>query len=267
MRAPEASRGARATYRGAQSASFVMLALFSETEGGSVRPVLSRSLELGLLAHRAVIRRADDLGLVGTPELRGKVNGEILRGHQHVHYLPLDLDQDWRIDHLLAWCPGGFSGTSVAALQQLRHLYDSETELRLLTTPVGLGEDAEFRAQLSGIPLIGRARTWTSWTPFVCPRFLKPRGSNSLEGQVRAELACRGLPEPERVEVWSDEKVRAQRFHRFDRVRPRRPPPLARVFGLTLHFREEVQGPLALGYGSHYGLGLFVPEHERSPGT
>lgn len=261
MRAPEAARPAGARYGATESASFVMLALCSETERGHVRPVFSRALEVGLLAHRAVIARAHALGLEVTPELQGKANGQLLRGHRHVHYLPLDLDNDWRIDHILAWCPAGFTGTSVEALQQLRHLYDSDTELRLLTTPVSLGGDAEFRAQLPDVPLIGRARTWVSWTPFVCPRFVKVRGSNTLEGQVRAELEERGLPAPERVEVWSEEEVRARRLHRFDRVRPRRPPPFARPFGLTLHFKEDVRGPLALGYGSHYGLGLFVPAH------
>jgi hypothetical protein len=28
---------------------------------------------------------------------------------------------------------------------------------------------------------------------------------------------------------------------------------------LTIEFEQEIQGPLALGYGSHFGLGLFVP--------
>src|SRR5690606_184238 len=144
----------------------------------------------------------------------GKVSGHVLRGHRHVHYLPLDVDNDGRIDHLLAWCPSGFTGVSAEAIQQLRHLYDSDTELRLLTTPVGQGGDAEFRAQLPDLPLIRRACAWTSWTPFVCPRYIKPRGSNTVEGQIRAELEGRGLPAPEHVEIWSEEKVKAKRFHR-----------------------------------------------------
>ena len=30
--------------------------------------------------------------------------------------------------------------------------------------------------------------------------------------------------------------------------------------GVRLTFPEEVRGPLTLGYGSHFGLGQFVPE-------
>jgi CRISPR-associated protein Csb2 len=30
-------------------------------------------------------------------------------------------------------------------------------------------------------------------------------------------------------------------------------------YGFQLTFAEPVPGPLALGYGAHFGLGLFVP--------
>ena len=30
-------------------------------------------------------------------------------------------------------------------------------------------------------------------------------------------------------------------------------------FGFRLSFASPIPGPLALGYGSHFGLGLFVP--------
>jgi CRISPR-associated protein Csb2 len=31
-------------------------------------------------------------------------------------------------------------------------------------------------------------------------------------------------------------------------------------YGFRIKFPEQVQGPIALGYGAHFGLGLFVPE-------
>jgi CRISPR-associated protein Csb2 len=42
--------------------------------------------------------------------------------------------------------------------------------------------------------------------------------------------------------------------------KPTRPPPNDAVAAFaTLHFNTQVSGPIALGYGSHFGLGLFVP--------
>jgi CRISPR-associated protein Csb2 len=34
----------------------------------------------------------------------------------------------------------------------------------------------------------------------------------------------------------------------------------AKGYGFRLTFREPVSGPVALGYGCHFGLGQFVPE-------
>lgn len=263
VQAPTPPRPERHRQSASEARSFVMLALFSDTERGHVRPMLPRAFEIGLLAHRAVIGRAHHLGLEVTPEIRGRTKGQLSQGHQHVHYLPLDLDDDDRIDHLLAWCPAGFSASSQEALYALPHLYDPDTELRLFTSSVAEGDRESLRTQLANVLLVRRSHTWASWTPFVCPRYIKARGANTVEGQVRAELEARGLPPAERIEVWSEDQVRAKRFYRFDRVRPRRPPPVSRPFGITLHFREEVSGPLALGYGSHYGLGLLVPSTSR----
>jgi hypothetical protein len=45
-------------------------------------------------------------------------------------------------------------------------------------------------------------------------------------------------------------------FHRFRSRRGEKQPDALGTF-LRLTFAEPVQGPLALGYGSHFGLGLF----------
>jgi CRISPR-associated protein Csb2 len=124
---------------------------------------------------------------------------------------------------------------------------------------------------------------------------MKERGTNNLEGQVRAECASRGLPDPIRIEVqleqgwapvdhvWSlwrsaplvvrlaDEtdaanaaratgnlssKWRHFRRWRYDHGKR---PPVDAAFGLRLSFAEPVVGPIAIGYASHFGLGQFVP--------
>jgi len=119
-------------------------------------------------------------------------------------------------------------------------------------------------------------------------RFLKAKGRDTLLQQVQRELAFRDLPLARDVEIeidgdrWvSTAKVltgrRASglavdvdgvperpsaRFRRFLRERAERRPPVAFGLSLRLVFDEPVQGPISLGYGSHFGLGVFEPEQQ-----
>ena len=103
---------------------------------------------------------------------------------------------------------------------------------------------------------------WCSATPFVQPRHLKRSGRNTLEGQVQAELASRGLPPASAVEVLSaqqEERARRHRHHvRIRRHGPR--PPVDMGFTLRLRFEVPISGPLCLGYAGHFGLGRFEAE-------
>jgi CRISPR-associated protein Csb2 len=108
--------------------------------------------------------------------------------------------------------------------------------------------------------------TWVSRTPFIPPRFLKPRGKDSFQGQVRAELQRRGLPAfavaptVAKPTDESDAGRRAQWFRRFARSRQGKGEiPPAGLFHITLTLDRSVEGPICLGWGSHFGLGLFVP--------
>ena len=49
---------------------------------------------------------------------------------------------------------------------------------------------------------------------------------------------------------------------KFDRIRAKGGGSVAdsQGYGFRLSFSEQVSGPLALGYGCHFGLGQFVPE-------
>jgi len=101
---------------------------------------------------------------------------------------------------------------------------------------------------------------WRSLTPFVPPRHLKTRGRNSLPGQINAELASRGLPDMLSCQIFDPHTDdAARRARHFKRVRGQgAPPPQDVGFVLDLEFAAPVRGPIALGYGSHYGLGTFV---------
>jgi CRISPR-associated protein Csb2 len=103
-------------------------------------------------------------------------------------------------------------------------------------------------------------REWVSATPFVPPRFLKKSGRNTLLGQINAELRCRRLPEATAVEVL-EEKTREFRHFVVSRRNSMQAPPVSFGMGLRIVLEQSLgtqQVPLTLGYGCHFGLGLFV---------
>lgn len=89
-----------------------------------------------------------------------------------------------------------------------------------------------------------------------------------MEGQIRAEPASRGLPEPltVRFDVMPRDGTAngqlATLFRHFVRVRKRggKAPPQDAGWYLEIDFAEEITGPICIGYGSHYGLGMMGGE-------
>jgi CRISPR-associated protein Csb2 len=258
--------GARSTLT-APPVPFVLLALATASGNLHALPPLARSLPQGEMLHRQVVAARLKLAPAEAPSVLGGCDdhGKPLAGpHQHAHLLSLDLDDDGHIDHLLAWAPQGLDALDQRALCHARGTYTKGGvgELSLSWAGAGSRIDLLRLTEPFGSTLrrtLGTARTWWSATPFVPPRHLKRSGRNTLVGQVQAELASRGLPPATMVEVLdaqSHELARRQRHH----VRRRRsgpPPPTDQGYTLRLSFDAPTDGPLCIGYGSHFGLGRF----------
>jgi CRISPR-associated protein Csb2 len=116
--------------------------------------------------------------------------------------------------------------------------------------------DVHAKAVLGLLGPKGGATAWVSATPFVPPRHLKKRGSSSLAGQIEAELRVRDLS-PAKIDIleWTAETLSMRHFVRRRSQGPQ--PPVDAGFAVRLRFDSPVVGPLCLGYGSHFGLGLF----------
>ncbi|MBX3131249.1 MAG: type I-U CRISPR-associated protein Cas5/Cas6 [Polyangiaceae bacterium] len=247
----------------------ILLALTTPSGSLSALPPLSRALPQAELLHRALIARAANGERVHCPELTGKdEDGRPLEGHRHAHVLAVDLDGDGHIDHFIVHAPMGLGSEAQRAIRSLRRTWTKRgvgdlqlavagagdlDDLLALNPPLGDGVSAILGGARAGVG----ARVWRTVTPFVAPRHVKRRGANTLEGQVNAELESRGLPEAT-VEVlpWDGETLRMRHAVRVRR-RPAKPPPVDAGHALRLVFPEPVRGPLCLGYGSHFGLGLF----------
>ena len=259
----------------------MLLSLTNASRNDHALPPVTRTLPQAELLHRALVGIASRNG-TPPPELTGRdAHRRPLRGpHEHAHLNPLDLDGDGHLDHVLVWAPGGLGAESQAAVRAARMTFTKGgiEPLRLALAATG---DLSDIVKLSGVAgrriasLTHRATIWRSLTPFVPPRHIKAHGKNTLEGQVRAELCSRGFPEPATVLVFAPRprsrgdvaRVKAagergastwNRFRHFKLGRQHGPePPITCGFAIRLAFAEPVQGPIAVGYGSHFGLGLF----------
>ncbi len=250
----------------------MLLALTTPSGSKSALPMVARTLPQAELLHRALVSKLA-FGGDPCPEIVGRDEaGEPLKGHRHSHILPVDLDGDGRLDHIVVFAGMGLGSRAQNALRSLRRTYmkGGVGELQLAVAGVGTLNDlrtiggglSEAVGKLLG-PLAGAAE-WSSATPFVPARHIKKKGRSSLIGQVEAELESRGFP-PAKVDVldWTGETLALRHVVRRRQRGPQ--PPLDAGFAVRLRFDSPVVGPICLGYGSHFGLGLFraVQERER----
>ena len=276
----------KTTRRAAPSAPRVeamLLSLTNASRNDHALPPVTRTLPQAELLHRALVGIATRHD-APPPELTGRdENRQPLQGpHEHAHINPLDLDGDGHLDHILIWALGGLGSDAQAAIRAARRTFTKGgiEPLRLALAATG---DLHDLFHLPGgfgqriARTTGCGSIWQSLTPFVSPRYIKARGKNTLEGQIRSELRSRGFPEPSAVHCLASmyrnqdhaaptsttvarggESV-CSRFRHFILSRRNGPqPPMQRGFAIRIEFESSVQGPVALGYASHFGLGLFI---------
>lgn len=268
----------RRSRQSARPVQAMLLAIATPSRNKSALPLVSRTLPQAELLHRALVSHVGKGHKVDCPELTGKDehNRPLQQGHQHAHILPLDLDGDQHLDHFLIYAHMQLGSAAQHAIRSVKRTWTKgghDDGLQLVV--VGRGNlddlrslDAPLSAAIHNLMSNPAGSCiWTSRTPFVPPRHLKPNGKNSLVGQVTAELTSRGLPEPRLVEpMFPTDDVR--RLRHYVRVRNTglsakhksgpKPPPVDTGFALRLEFAEPVRGPVSLGYAAHFGLGQFA---------
>jgi CRISPR-associated protein Csb2 len=224
---------------------------------GRPLPRLEDAVKVGEALRDALVRLSSKVldGDPAPPVFAGHRSGGD-NDHRHAYYLPEDSDDNGLIDHLVVHADEGFGEAEEEALAALRRLWlkSGEGEWQVVL------EAVETRETLAAAtPLLGTATTWTSVTPYLHPWFVKKR--LTVEDQLRRECALRGLPEIEEAEPLESVPVggrerRPVHFHRFRSKRGLTQPDTRGSFW-SLTFAESTPGPLALGFGCHFGLGLF----------
>jgi CRISPR-associated protein Csb2 len=256
---------------------------------GRPLPRMEDAVKIGELMRRAALaqfgwRRDEATGRrfpLAPWEISGRdADGKPLKdpSHRHAFWLPEDADGDGLIDHVSVHVAGGMSREAQAGLDRITRLWlppkqrseevDADAgavqEWRLALE--GFGRPADFAG---GARIFGTSRRWRSVTPFLASGHLKAAG---YQGEVHRLLKRRGLDaadvhveRQEAIEVGGTER-RAIHFHRF-RSRGRENQPDAAGALLDIIVPEAIEGPLAIGYGSHFGLGLFAAEPDDESGA
>jgi CRISPR-associated protein Csb2 len=192
--------------------------------------------------------------------------GSPLQGHAHGHFLPL-ADASGRITRLLIWANDGFEPQTWAAIRRLaasrRTLYgDGSEPIHLILS--GYGDRSQMQKVFGDdTSVLGPSTSWTSTTPFVPPRFAKWRDGR-LVGSPREQVEhlCREVlvdAELESARPFEPENGGRFGWNRFTRLRLKDRGRIAprTATGFELQFAAPIEGPICLGYGSHFGLGRF----------
>ena len=244
---------------------------------GRNSPKLNEAIILAETVHRALVELSD-----GSQVFTGcDSSHRPLQGHGHAHIFCESNPCQGRgcqgeITDVTVFAPVGFCLPEQEALQRLKEVYiDCESSLQLDLQGLGGPEDFGGTDPEKGqCPLLARARSWVSRTPFLSTRHPKATRAGvpkvdatgfqigSPEHELLRLLELAGFPEPETVEPVASTRLggRDIPWHDFLRRREmgeRRPAANGAGYGFHIEFPEPVQGPVAVGYGEHFSLGVF----------
>ena len=235
---------------------------------GDRPPPLAQAPEVGERARRAALGQARRLyGPDHIPiMLSGHDRDGPVRGHRHAFWLSEDEDGDGLVDHITVHVPAMDDATLAALLTVSISVSSPEESWRAERQWSGRSGDFGDRDD-RGDPdapgrLFGSAHAWSSITPYVGPWHQKPRLTQP--DMLRRECGLRGLPPLAEV-VPLDGGARRRPEVRW-RWRGSTPPGPGTGALWRLVFDAPVSGPLALGYGCHFGLGLFGRERTDAGG-
>lgn len=241
---------------------------------GDDLPSITAALRVGTAARAAIYRGADARGLLPLPDSFHTGSGH---NHAHAFWLTEDADDDGRIDHVLLFAASGLPRPLIPVLAE---------SWRIELADLGRWHLApDWMGQRVPGALFGPARLWISGTAYVTPleRTRKKRNGEievlDAAAQLRWEIGMRRLGARLNDLAITPDIIRGHKIiHARDfslkaRVLSAKsrgaappehwnPPPDAELVGAQLVFSRPVWGPLAFGFGAHFGLGLFEPVEE-----
>ena len=175
------------------------------------------------------------------------------RNHDHAFWLPYDANRDGFIDHIAVYVNGGFDHLTRETLGRIAKISDGAS-VDLSVRLVGFF----VKKDMNRCTLFDNGTKWTSGTPYFMPWHVKK--NFGLEDQLKKECKIRGYGP---ASIAHHEIVvggRRMPATLFVNSHAGRKPINKTGEAVALKFNKNVRGPIALGFGCHFGLGMFVPE-------
>jgi len=241
----------------------------------TVSPQLTQAVSVANRVHDALCKWSDQGNGAASVFTGIGAGGKPLEGHSHAHIFCEANGQRDAITHLTVWSANGFDEQACLALRRLNKVWGhGGHELRLVL--IGLGQPETF----PDCKLFGDSKVWRSATPFVPTRHAKtfrdgrPKIDATTGWQIgsAAHDLLRMLalnPHTAKASIRQDKFIaigeslgaRTLRCLQFQTKRHEGGGSRGHGVGasFTITFPQKVAGPLAFGYGAHFGLGLFVP--------
>src|SRR5690606_16005721 len=125
----------------------MMLFCLTTSNGArSALPTRRYALPCAEVLHRALVSRAGRGLQVDCPELTGRdPSGRPMKGHRHAYHLPLDLDEDGHLDHMLIYAPMGLGPEAQRAVRAVKRLWGWERIGELRVAIAGQGRLRDLR--------------------------------------------------------------------------------------------------------------------------
>lgn len=264
------------------------VACFSVSAGNPV--LLTDTIMLSGKVHETLVSLSDGASVFTGCDCRR----EPLHGNRHAYIfcesnMRSGGGSDGEITHIVVYAPMGFGSGDLKALENLKEIW-GENGLRVAATVQGFGQPEDFAGNLIGnfvrtdanhalSPLLSLSRVWVSRTPFFPTRHPKVTRAGALkldgrglqigspEHEVRRLLGLENLPEIASVEPVAGTLLGKRQTEwssfRLSRDGGRGRRAGSRGYGFRVVFSQPVNGPIAVGYGAHFGMGLFVPSDEK----
>ena len=273
---PENAFAPAAKPRFRQSEKSPMVARYAVVS--TVAPSITQAISVSDRVHDALCKWSDQ-GKGRASVFTGfDDNGKPRADHAHAHIFCEANGPRDAITHITVWAPMGFDKDACLALRRLNKVWGhGGHDIRLVLH--GIGQPDDF----ADSELFRSSKKWRSLTPFVSTRHAKnfrdgrPKMADNgwQEGSAAHDLLrllalshdwqgakiCKQLDERERPFGFGERKERKFRSLQFQTIRHDGNGKRGHDSGagFIIEFPKPVSGPMTLGYGSHFGLGLFAP--------
>ena len=235
---------------------------------GNVKPKITETIKIASSIRRtAMSKYGKDNNNDTTPMFSGKDrDGKHLQdNHNHAFFLPTDEDEDNMLDHMtIVAANSPFNQKEMSALKRIRYAWNGQNRLDIIFQ--GRGSLDEF----DKIPILQKSKKWISVTPYVMNRHMKIKKKGDAtyivdgpKDQLRKEIQNRFGDITIKKMTVQDSKSKMSKNNlmpiQFTRWRKDKLSGFG-AYNVSIEFDQILHGPLSLGHGAHFGLGMFVPD-------